>query len=66
MTEDKNKRQPPPKIEILNPRYKGATPEMVARALLKNSRKKLFSQVWFPNDCTRKRLSAVPRAKKAV
>ena len=28
MTEDKNKRQPPPEIEILNPRYKGAIPEM--------------------------------------
>ena len=37
MTEDKNKRQPPPEIEILNPRYKGATPERVARALLKNT-----------------------------
>lgn len=27
MTEDKNKRRPPPEIEILNPRYKGSTPE---------------------------------------
>ena len=34
MTEDKNKRRPPPEIEILNPRYKGSTPEMVTRALL--------------------------------
>ncbi len=33
MTEDKNKRQPPPEVEVINPRYKGATPEMVARAL---------------------------------
>ena len=40
MTKDKNKRPPPPEIEILNPRYKSATPEMVARALLKNSKKK--------------------------
>ena len=40
MTEDKNKRQPPPEIEVPNPRYKGATPEMVARALLTNSKKK--------------------------
>ena len=37
MTEDKNKRPPPPEIEIRTPRYKGATPEMVARALLKNT-----------------------------
>ena len=29
MTEDKNKCQPPPEIEVLNTRYKGATPEMV-------------------------------------
>ena len=29
MTDDKNKRQPPPEVEILNPRHKGATPEMV-------------------------------------
>ena len=28
MTEEKNKRRPPPEIEILNPRYNGATPEM--------------------------------------
>ena len=27
-------RSPQPEVEILNPRYKGATPEMVARALL--------------------------------
>lgn len=32
---DKNRRSPPPEIEVLNPRYKGATPEMVAHALLK-------------------------------
>ena len=40
MTKDKNKRRPPPEIEIPTPRYKGATPEMVARAPLKNGRKK--------------------------
>ena len=40
MTEDKNKRQPLPEIEILNPQHKGATPEMVGRALLKNGKKK--------------------------
>ena len=38
MTEDKNKRQPPP-VEVVNPRYKGATPEMVARALLQPKRR---------------------------
>lgn len=34
MTDDKNRRSPPPEVEVLNPRYAGATPEMVARALL--------------------------------
>ncbi|MDE0417985.1 MAG: hypothetical protein OXI95_13770 [bacterium] len=29
-----HRRQPPPEVKVLNPRYKGATPEMVARALL--------------------------------
>ena len=55
MTEDKNKRQPPPEIEILNPRYKGATLEMVGGALLKNSKKnysvKYGSQMIAPESC---------------
>ncbi len=33
MTDNKNRRSPLP-VEVTNPRYKGATPEMVARALL--------------------------------
>ena len=32
------KRKPKP-VEVLNPRYAGATPEMVARALLKHKPK---------------------------
>ena len=29
------RKQPRPKVEVRNPRYKGATPEMVGRALLR-------------------------------
>ncbi|MCY4208032.1 MAG: hypothetical protein OXD29_08800 [Roseovarius sp.] len=32
-------RKPKLKVEVLNPRYKGATPEMVARALTRPMRK---------------------------
>ena len=42
MTEDKNKHQPPPEIEILNPRYKGATPEMVGGIVDIQDREQLF------------------------
>ncbi len=36
MTDDKHKHQPPPEIKVINPRYEGATPEMVARALMRH------------------------------
>ena len=40
MTEDKHKREVPPptetEITIRNPRYEGATPEQVARALARH------------------------------
>ncbi len=41
MTEDRNKRQlpPPPEVEVRNPRYEGATPEQVARALAQHKPK---------------------------
>ena len=42
MTEDKNKRRPPPEIEIPNPRYKGATLEMVGGIVDIQDREQLF------------------------
>ena len=47
MTEDKNKRQPPPEIEILNPRYKGATREMVGGIVNIQDREQLFEPTLF-------------------
>lgn len=37
---DENNRKAPPSVEVVNPRYKGATPEMVARALLQRPKPK--------------------------
>ncbi|MDE0703946.1 MAG: hypothetical protein OXH59_09505 [Rhodospirillaceae bacterium] len=34
-----DKPKPPPKVEVLNPRYAGATPGMVARALMRQKPK---------------------------
>ena len=42
MIEDKNKRQPPPEVEILNPRHKGVTPEMVGCIVDIQDRKQSF------------------------
>ena len=47
MIEDKNKRQSPPEIEILNPRYKGATPEMVGYIVDIQDREQSFEPVLF-------------------
>ena len=47
MTEDKNKRQPPPEIEILNPRYKGTAPEMVGGIVDIQDREQLFEPTLF-------------------
>ena len=47
MTEDKNKRRPPPKIEILNPRYKGATSEMVGCIVDIQDREQSFEPTLF-------------------
>ncbi len=43
MKEEKTKeegRSKKPKVEVQNPRYEGATPEMVGKALLKQSKEK--------------------------
>ena len=47
MTEKKNKRRPPAEIEILNPRYKGATPEMIGCIVDIQDRKKSFEPTLF-------------------